>query len=195
MAHRAKRPPSQLSGGQQQRVAVAARLRADRRFCLRTSRPVTSIRTTAKRSCICFANSIRAALRFAWLPTTSVSPSMRIAQCTCLMVASSRTAWLHKTQTLKRSENADASPRSSLRTPDASAQSRIFNPCRALPHARHRDKRRGAQLDRRNSDSAVSARATSGSDVRAYWHNARRTRTQRTLLSGLRRFRKKLHAV
>ena len=50
---------------------------------------------------------------------------------------------------------------------DASAQSWIFNPCTALPHTRHRDKRRSAQLDRRNSDSAVSARATSGPDVRA----------------------------
>ena len=90
------------------------------------------------------------------------------------MVASSRTAWPHRTQPLKRSEkNADFFPGSSLRSPDASAQSWIFHFGNSLPHARYRNQCRGAQLDRRNFDSPISAGCAPGPYVRIERDHAR----------------------
>ena len=73
--------------------------------------------------------------------------------------------------------------RHSFRRANAFADAGLFDFSDSLFNTRHRHKRRGLELDRRNFDSAVSARRAPGPNVRARRHNARRRRGHRTFLS------------
>ncbi len=66
LADRIDHEPSQMSGGQQQRVAIARALVNRPCSCWPTSRPATSIRTPAWKSCGCSSSSTPRGSRSCW---------------------------------------------------------------------------------------------------------------------------------
>src|SRR5436309_13216489 len=93
---------------------------------------------------------------------TSVSRSTPIAQCIYLMAE-----WLKTGSRPKEVVNANALARSSLRLPDASAQSRLYRSRIALPHSRDRLECVRVQLVLRDADTALSTGVTPGPGVLA----------------------------
>src|SRR5438034_6432611 len=81
---------------------------------------------------------------------TSVSRSTPIAQCIYLMAE-----WLKTGSRPKEVVNANAFARSSLRLPNASAQSRLYRSRIALPHTRDRFECGDRKSTRLNSSHTV----------------------------------------
>src|SRR5439155_9137513 len=145
-----------------------ARLLAGPTFCWQTSKPEISIHAMARRLWNSCKHCTPSARLSAWLHMTSVSRSTPIAQCIYLMAE-----WLKTGSRPKEVVNANAFARSSLRLPNASAQSRLYRSRIALPHTRDRFECGRVQLDRRNSDTALSTGVTPGPDVCACGHDTR----------------------